>query len=463
MIDLKNITKSYVMGDEEIKALDNVSLKIDDGEFVAIIGPSGSGKSTMMNVLGCLDTPTDGEYWLNGQDVSRMNSGQLAHIRNKNIGFVFQRFNLLGRQTSQRNVELPARYAGQGTRERAKNAVEALTIVGLADRIKHKPTELSGGQQQRVAIARALVNKPNVLLADEPTGALDQKTGKDILALFEKLNREQKKTVILVTHDMDVASHADRVISIRDGRIESDVVRKVDGRVVEPISVAIPQHAPGIADTAATESKSPPKIKNNDTPKRPTVLRVLAWVALAMGLATGINVLLNVGITNILGIPGIGGLALPVTAVFTTVGVLLAGLGYLLVSRLAKPDRINPSYRLLALIALLISFIPNGLTIAGILPPVVAIPGLTGARPAGGGQFGQGQNAAGGQGQATQAAGQGQGIAAGGQPGGPRNANFVLNMEAALASMHVAAAAVSVLVLSNATNSAKSTKSTKKG
>ena len=223
MIELKDIKKTYRLGAEIVHALDGVDLKIEDGEFVAIIGPSGSGKSTLMNILGCLDVPTSGAYNLNGKDVSRLGDDQLAAARNRNIGFVFQQFNLLGKATALRNVELPLRYAGVGGGERHKRAVEALTAVGLGERLRHRPTELSGGQQQRVAIARALVTKPTMILADEPTGALDSRTGTEILGLFESLQRERGITVVLVTHDANVASHAKRVVAIRDGRIESDL------------------------------------------------------------------------------------------------------------------------------------------------------------------------------------------------------------------------------------------------
>jgi putative ABC transport system ATP-binding protein len=223
MIELKNISRVYQMGDQTIKALDNVDLTINDGEYIAIIGPSGSGKSTLMNVLGCLDNPSSGQYFLNGKDVSKLRDDQLADARNKNIGFVFQRFNLMGRMSAMRNVEMPARYGGLNAAQRHKNALIALSEVGLADRVDHKPVELSGGQQQRVAIARALVNQPNILLADEPTGALDSKTGRDILDLFERLHQERGITVIVVTHDPNVARRANRIVSIRDGRIESDL------------------------------------------------------------------------------------------------------------------------------------------------------------------------------------------------------------------------------------------------
>ena len=230
MIEIRNMTKVYTMGSSEFKALDNVNVDIRAGEYVAIVGPSGSGKSTLMNMLGCLDVPTSGEYRLNGQDVSKLNETQLAKVRNKNIGFVFQRYNLMGRSSALRNVELPARYGGLSARDRSQKAMEALNAVGLADKINNKPTELSGGQQQRVAIARALVNKPNILLADEPTGALDSKTGKEILDLFEQLHHESGITVIVVTHDPGIAQRADRTIFIKDGQVERDVMNTNETR-----------------------------------------------------------------------------------------------------------------------------------------------------------------------------------------------------------------------------------------
>jgi putative ABC transport system ATP-binding protein len=221
LIRLQNISRRYQMGVETVHALRDVSLEIQRGEYVAIMGPSGSGKSTMMNLIGCLDTATSGRYELNGIGVSDMDDNQLAEIRNREIGFVFQTFNLLSRSNALHNVELPLIYAGAPSAERRQIALDALTQVGLADRIHHKPNELSGGQRQRVAVARALVNKPSILLADEPTGNLDSKTGAEIMALFDELSRKGN-TIILVTHEEDVAKQARRIIRLRDGLVASD-------------------------------------------------------------------------------------------------------------------------------------------------------------------------------------------------------------------------------------------------
>ena len=221
VIRLTNISRRYQMGSETIHALREVSLDIARGEYVAIMGPSGSGKSTLMNLIGCLDTPTSGQYELNGVHVSEMDDNQLAEVRNREIGFIFQTFNLLPRSDALRNVELPLIYAGMPSHERRQVALDALRHVGLENRIHHKPNELSGGQRQRVAVARALVNKPSILLADEPTGNLDTKTGNEILGLFEELSRKGN-TLIVVTHEEDVARHARRIVRIRDGLIASD-------------------------------------------------------------------------------------------------------------------------------------------------------------------------------------------------------------------------------------------------
>jgi len=221
LIDVKDITKIYEMGDVQVHALRGVSFTVDPGEFIAIMGPSGSGKSTMMDILGCLATPTGGEYFLEGEEVGQLSDNRLADIRNKKIGFVFQSFNLLPRTSALHNVELPLIYSGLGRKERKRRAFESLEAVGLADRVDHKSTELSGGQVQRVAIARALVNKPSLLFADEPTGNLDTRSGAEILAIFDRLN-EEGNTIIMVTHEPEVAEHARRVLHIRDGLIERD-------------------------------------------------------------------------------------------------------------------------------------------------------------------------------------------------------------------------------------------------
>jgi putative ABC transport system ATP-binding protein len=221
MITTHDLWKTYVMGDEEIHALRGLSINIERGEYVAIMGPSGSGKSTLMNLIGCLDTPSKGSYLLNGKEVAAMNDDDLARIRNEEIGFVFQTFNLLPRATALHNVELPLVYAGVSSKDRQTRAMQALEKVELTSRSTHRPNELSGGQRQRVAIARALVNNPSILLADEPTGNLDSKTGEEIMAVFAKLH-QGGNTIILVTHEADIAAHAHRVIYVRDGQVEKD-------------------------------------------------------------------------------------------------------------------------------------------------------------------------------------------------------------------------------------------------
>jgi len=221
IVEIKNLNKEYTLGGETVKALDNVSFSINKGDFIAIIGPSGSGKSTLMNMIGCLDTPDSGEYFLDGQNVFQLKSKQLADIRNHKIGFIFQSFNLLTKQSAFENVELPLIYRGLNSKERKEVALTALQKVGLMERACHKPTELSGGQQQRVAIARALAGNPPILLADEPTGALDSKTGIEVMKLIKDLNK-QGHTIILITHDLEIAKQAKRVIRIQDGRLREE-------------------------------------------------------------------------------------------------------------------------------------------------------------------------------------------------------------------------------------------------
>jgi putative ABC transport system ATP-binding protein len=225
LIETRQLLKHYQMGAETVRALNGVDLTIHPNEYVAIMGPSGSGKSTLMNLIGCLDTPTSGEYILNGNHVAGMDDDQLARVRNREIGFVFQTFNLLPRSTALENVELPLVYGGFGGRERRERAVAALKAVELGDRLDHRPNELSGGQRQRVAIARALVTHPSIILADEPTGNLDSRTSEEIMTLFERLHAEGQ-TVIMVTHEPDIAAHADRVVTLRDGVISSDEVQR---------------------------------------------------------------------------------------------------------------------------------------------------------------------------------------------------------------------------------------------
>ncbi len=233
VIELQDITKVYQMGEVEVRALRGVSLQIEEGEIIAVMGPSGSGKSTMMNIVGCLDQPTSGAYFIEGRDVSRLGDDQLAQIRNRKIGFVFQTFNLLARTSALENVMLPLIYAGVGMAERKKRAEEALISVGLGERVTHSPNELSGGQQQRVAIARALVNNPAIILADEPTGNLDSKSGVEVMAILQWLNKYKGITVALVTHDPVIAQHAQRIVHIHDGRItRSELVD--EPRVAQP-------------------------------------------------------------------------------------------------------------------------------------------------------------------------------------------------------------------------------------
>jgi len=225
MLEIKKVKKIYQMGKVKVEALRGVSFYIDKGEFVAIMGPSGSGKSTLMHIIGCLDQPTEGSFIIGGKDVSKLNDDRLAEIRNKRIGFVFQQFNLLSRTSILHNVEIPLIYAGLKTKQRRELAKQALESVGLGDRVKHKPNEISGGEKQRAAIARALVNDPLIILADEPTGNLDTKTGEEIMKIFYKLH-QQGHTLIMVTHEAEVARHARRIIHLRDGLIEKDEVKK---------------------------------------------------------------------------------------------------------------------------------------------------------------------------------------------------------------------------------------------
>jgi putative ABC transport system ATP-binding protein len=247
LISIRNLVKTYIVGEVEVRALRGVSLDVEKGEFVAITGPSGSGKSTLMHILGCLDSPTSGEYLLDGRSVARMNKDQLAEVRNRTIGFVFQGFNLLARTTAADNVELPLLYrARMKTAERKQRAIDALTAVGLADRAHHHPNQLSGGQQQRVAIARALITSPSLLLADEPTGNLDTRTSVEVMGLFQRLNRERGITVLVITHERDIAEYGTRIITCRDGQIVTDhpVQRR---RIAEDELRALPEEEEVVA------------------------------------------------------------------------------------------------------------------------------------------------------------------------------------------------------------------------
>jgi putative ABC transport system ATP-binding protein len=253
VIRLENVHKTYDLGEIQVQALRGVSLEVREGEFVAVMGPSGSGKSTVMNILGCLDRPTRGRYYLDGIDVSGMSKTELARIRNRKLGFVFQQFNLLSRTSALENVELPTVYAGIGPEERAKRAMESLTRVGLADRAGHHPSQLSGGQQQRVAIARALVNRPAILLADEPTGNLDSRTSVEIMQILQTLNEEQGLTIVIVTHEHDIAQYATRALEFRDGKLRRDNIvreRLVAREVLKTLPTAEEQAAEDAEDSA---------------------------------------------------------------------------------------------------------------------------------------------------------------------------------------------------------------------
>jgi len=256
VIRLENVHKVYDLGEIQVQALRGVSLAVRQGEFVAVMGPSGSGKSTVMNILGCLDRPTRGHYHLDGVDVSGMSKTELARIRNRKLGFVFQQFNLLSRTSALENVELPTVYAGINPEERAKRAMESLTRVGLADRAGHHPSQLSGGQQQRVAIARALVNRPSILLADEPTGNLDSRTSVEIMQILQTLNEEQGLTIVIVTHEHDIAQYAKRALEFRDGRLRRDSVvpdRLVAREVLQTLPTAEEQAAEDAEENARQE------------------------------------------------------------------------------------------------------------------------------------------------------------------------------------------------------------------
>jgi len=256
VIRLENVHKTYDLGEIQVQALRGISLEVRQGEFVAVMGPSGSGKSTLMNILGCLDRPTRGHYYLDGVDVSGMSKTELARIRNRKLGFVFQQFNLLSRTSALENVELPTVYAGIGPEERTKRAMESLTRVGLADRAGHHPSQLSGGQQQRVAIARGLVNRPAILLADEPTGNLDSRTSVEIMQILQNLNDEQGLTIVLVTHEHDIAQFAKRTLEFRDGKLRRDTVvcdRLIARDVLDTLPTAEQQAAEDAEDNARQE------------------------------------------------------------------------------------------------------------------------------------------------------------------------------------------------------------------
>jgi putative ABC transport system ATP-binding protein len=256
VIRLDNVYKTYDLGEIQVHALRGVSLEIHEGEFVAVMGPSGSGKSTIMNILGCLDRPTKGRYFLDGVDVSGMSKSELAHIRNRKLGFVFQQFNLLARTSALENVELPTVYAGISPEERTKRAMESLTRVGLADRAGHHPSQLSGGQQQRVAIARGLVNRPSILLADEPTGNLDSRTSVEIMDILQTLNNEQGLTIVLVTHEPDIAQYSKRTLEFRDGKLRRDNIvrnRSIAREVLQTLPTAEEQAAEDAEDNARQE------------------------------------------------------------------------------------------------------------------------------------------------------------------------------------------------------------------
>ena len=239
LIDIRDITKVYEMGEEKVHALSGVTVGVERGEYVAIMGPSGSGKSTLMNLIGCLDTPSSGSYVLNGKEVARMSDDELAAIRNQEIGFVFQTFNLLPRTSALQQVELPLVYGGVSRKDRRDRAVKALKAVGLADRMNHTPNEMSGGQRQRVAVARALINDPSILLADEPTGNLDSQTGAEIMALFAELNA-RGNTIVLVTHEEDIAAHARRIVRLKDGKVRDD---QPSERTAPPLRAGVPASA----------------------------------------------------------------------------------------------------------------------------------------------------------------------------------------------------------------------------